>query len=115
MLRLLVCMPLIILYYYAVKKIKDWRVPPVIFALASAVALPAFCAVKDQEGEVGEMLFAVSWISIFGLLVDFWMLYKIRKEWINYNKSPYIALGHNKIQTFSEFYIDDISHNHPAY
>ena len=115
MLKLLVGMPLMILYYYAVKKIRDWRVPPIIFALAAAITLPAFAAIENKDGRVADMLASVSGLSIAGLFIDFYLLVKIRQEWIKYKESPYVRMRGDNLQTFSEFYIDDINNSHPTY
>ena len=115
MLKLFVGIPLIILYYYAVKKIRDWRVPPIIFGLAATITLPAFIAIENKDGDVADMLACVSGLSIICLFLDIYVLLKIRKEWIKYNTSSYIGMGYNSVQTFNEFYIDDINNNHPSY
>lgn len=115
MLKVIIGIPLIILYFSALTKIKDWRVPPVIFGLMTAITLPAYASIEYQNGEIVEMLACVSGLSIIFLFIDFYMLLKIRKEWIKYNNSPYIGMGYNTIQTFHEFYTDDINHNHPTY
>lgn len=115
MLKVIIGIPLIILYISALTKIKDWRVPPAIFGLMTAITLPAYISIEYQDGAIAGMLACVSGLSIIFLFLDFYMLLKIRKEWIKYNNSPYIGMGYNTIQKFHEFYKDDINKNHPTY
>ena len=115
MLKLLIIIPLVVLYYNALMKIKDWRISPIIYTLALAITLPAYVSLEPTGGQIADMLGWVAGVSAVALCFNLHILFEMRKDWIKYNDSPYITMGYNKVKTFKEFYEDDVNHNHPTY
>lgn len=115
MLKTFILIPLVILYYNALMKIKDWRISLIIYTLALAITLPPCIALDTTGGQIADMLLCVVGISAIALCFNLHILFEMRKDWIKYNDSPYITMGYNKVKTFKEFYEDGVNRNHHTY